>query len=333
MTDLAVVILAFNEARHIERALRSVAALGGRAFVVDSFSTDRTAELARAAGATVAQHAFVNYAQQYQWALDNLPFDSAWIMRLDADETLTPELVAEIGDRLPTLEAGITGVNLKRRHVFLGRWIRHGGRYPLVLLRIWRRGAARIEQRWMDEHMVLLHGRSVTFEHDFSDENLNDITFFIDKHNKYATREAIDVLISRYDLAPRDEAIFGDAGSTQARAKRAAKERIYNHLPFWFGPLALFVFRYVVQAGILDGPQGLIYHGLQCGWYRFLVAVKVWEYDRTLRSVAGKHARLATLQCLTGHRMEPQHYDRGDEDLADVAVPTPLPRSAAGRAP
>lgn len=302
-TDLAVVILAYNEAAHIERAVRSLQALGAAAFVIDSFSTDGTPDLARAAGATVVQHRFVNYAQQYQWGLDNLPIQSGWVMRLDADETLTPALVEEIRHRLPTLPPDVTGVNLKRRHVFLGRWIRHGGRYPLVLLRIWRKGGARIEQRWMDEHMVLLHGRSVTFEHDFSDENVNDITYFTDKHNKYATREAIDVLSSRYGLGASDDAIFTAAASVQATRKRLVKERLYNHLPLWCGPFGYFVLRYVVQLGFLDGTQGLIYHFLQGFWYRFLVAAKVWEYDLTLRGLPSQEARLQALEALTGHRI------------------------------
>ena len=220
-----IVVLTQNEERHIPRLLRTARGLDGRIFIVDSDSTDRTAEIAGAAGALVVSHKFVNYALQFQWALDNLPIASEWVMRLDADETLTPELVEEIRRRLPALPPDVTGVNLKRRHIFLGRWIKHGGRYPLTLLRIWRKGAARIERRWMDEHMVLLHGRAVTFEHDFCDHNLNDLTFFTDKHNKYATREAIDVLMDgaisaaamkRSRAAARPERRRRSAGSRSA---------------------------------------------------------------------------------------------------------------------
>lgn len=302
-TDLAIVILTYNEAVHIERAMRSVRALGATVFVIDALSTDDTADLARAAGARVVQHPFVTQAQQFQWGLDNLPIESGWVMRLDADETLDPALVDEIRSRLPTLPPAVTGVNLKRRHIFLGRWIRHGGRYPLVLLRLWRRGGARIEQRWMDEHMVLLHGTAVTFEHDFSDENINDITYFTDKHNKYATREAIDVLSKRYGLGVSDDATPTVEASAQARRKRLLKERLYNHLPLWCGPLGYFVLRYVVQLGFLDGTQGLLYHALQGFWYRFLVAAKVWEYDLVLRDLPGEAARLEALERLTGYRI------------------------------
>ncbi len=249
------------------------------------------------------QHAFVTQAQQFQWALDNLPIDAEWVMRLDADETLTPELAEEIGRRLPELPPDVTGVNLKRRHIFLGRWIKHGGRYPLTLLRIWRKGAARVEQRWMDEHMVLLHGRAVTFDHDFSDHNLNDLTFFIDKHNKYATREAIDVLMRRYGLGGAGEALTCEGAPRQAAAKRWVKERVYNHLPFWLGPTGYFLIRYFIQLGFLDGREALMYHFLQGFWYRFLVGAKALEFDRALKPLASSDARLVALARLSGYSL------------------------------
>ena len=193
---------------------------------MDSFSTDNTAKIASAAGARVVQREFVNQALQFQWALDVLPIETDWVMRLDADEVLTHELAEEIRLQLMKVPADVSGVNLRRRHIFLGRWIKHGGRYPLTLLRIWRKGAARIEQRWMDEHMVLLHGRAVTFEHDFSDHNLNDLTFFTDKHNRYATREAVEVLRMRYGLSGATQCLTSESTSRQATAKRWVKERV-----------------------------------------------------------------------------------------------------------
>src|SRR5580698_4787545 len=145
-------------------------------------------------GAAVVQHHFQNYAKQFQWALTNLPIKTEWVMRLDADEIVDPDLAEEISSTLPKLPAEITGVSLNRKTIFQGKFIRHGGRYPLTLLRIWRRGMAQIEDRWMDEHMYLTNGRSVTFRGGFADHNLFDLTAFTEKHNRYATREALDVL-------------------------------------------------------------------------------------------------------------------------------------------
>src|SRR6202023_429502 len=214
-----------NEERHISRALASVAGIAGEVFVVDGFSSDNTTELARAHGATVLQNKFINYARQFQWALDNAPITASWVMRLDADEVIEADLAARIRDELPRLPDDVVGINIKRKHIFLGRWIRHGGRYPLVLLRIWRRGHGRIEDRWMDEHMILWGGRTVTFDGGFADHNLNDLTFFTDKHNKYATREAVEVINQRLGLFPRDTELSANAHSSQAAIKRFLKEK------------------------------------------------------------------------------------------------------------
>lgn len=299
---IAVIILTGNEAVHVERAIRSVSSFAAQTLVVDSFSTDDTIAIARGAGALAVAHPFVTQALQFQWALDNLPLDAEWVMRLDADEVPTDELVEEIRRRLSALPSDVAGVNLRRRHVFLGRWIRHGGRYPVTLLRIWRKGAARVERRWMDEHMVLLRGRAITFDHDFSDHNLSDLSAFTAKHNGYATREAIDILTRRYGLAPVEAALSRNSASRQAAAKRRIKQRIYNRLPFWLGPFGYFLYRYFVRMGFLDGPEGLVYHVLQGFWYRFLVGAKVLEFDRELRPLHDHQARLATLARLAGYK-------------------------------
>lgn len=298
--DLAVVILTYNEAYHIERALRSIGGIAHEIFVVDSFSTDDTIALAQARGTTVLQNKFVHQAQQFQWALDHAPITAKWIMRLDADEILYPELVEEIRAKLPTLPADVVGVNLKRRHIFMGRWVRHGGRYPLTLLRIWRRGHGRIENRWMDEHVVVWGGRTITFDSDFADHSLTSLTFFTDKHNKYATREALDRLNEEFNLFARDDAVSSGASSAQAGVKRFMKERLYNRLPFGVGPLCYFLWRYFAQLGFLDGREGVIYHFLQGFWYRFLVEAKVFEMRRAVSRLRDPGDIKAELARITG---------------------------------
>jgi glycosyltransferase involved in cell wall biosynthesis len=297
---LAVVILTHNEERHISRALTSIAGIATEVFVVDSFSTDRTVELAQAQGATVQQNKFINYAKQFQWALDNAPITASWIMRLDADEVIETDLAARIRDELPRLADDVVGISLKRKHIFLGRWIRHGGRYPLLLVRIWRRGHGRIEDRWMDEHMILWGGRTVTFDGGFADHNLNDLSFFTDKHNKYATREAIDVINERRRLFHRDVDLTTEEGSRQAAIKRWIKERLYNRVPYQISTPAYFLFRMIFQLGFLDGKEGLVYHGLQGLWYRFLVGAKVAELETAIAHIEDPAQIRAELRRLTG---------------------------------
>lgn len=304
MADLAVVILTYNEEQHILRALESVAGIASQVFVIDSFSTDRTAELARNAGAAVLTNTFINQARQFQWALDNAPITASWIMRLDADELIEPDLAARIRDQLPGLGDDVVGVNLKRKHIFLGRWIRHGGRYPLVLLRIWRRGHGRVEDRWMDEHVIVRGGRTVTFDGGFADHNLNDLTYFIDKHNRYATREAIEVINYRRGASARG-GLNEQAGSSQAAIKRLVKEKVYNRIPYQISAPAYFLYRFVVQLGFLDGKEGLVYHGLQGLWYRFLVGAKIDELEHAIAEIEDPAEISAALRRLTGLAIDP----------------------------
>ena len=299
--DLTVLILTHNETRHITRAIASVRAIARDVVVVDSFSTDDTVALAEAAGARVLHHRFVNYAKQFQWGLDHGGIDTEWVLRLDADEIIEADLAHEIATRLPTLPADVAGVNFARKHVFMGRWIRHGGRYPLILLRLWRTRQGRIEDRWMDEHIVVSGGRTIHFAGGFADVCEYDLTFFTDKHNRYATREAIDVLNRKYGLFGTDRALTVQSASFQAGVKRWVKERFYNRLPFWAGPLGYFLYRYFIQLGFLDRSEGLIYHFLQGFWYRFLVGAKILEYDRQLARCGDRAERLALLSRLTGH--------------------------------
>ena len=184
-------------------------------------------------------------------------------MRLDADEIIEGDLAQEIVRALALLPPEITGVNLKRKTIFQGRFIRHGGRYPLTMLRIWRRGKARVEDRWMDEHVYLTEGASVTFNGGFADHNLNDLTSFTEKHNKYASREALDVLNRRLHLFEAQIELTQQSTATQAKIKRFLKEAIYNRVPFEISAFAYFFFRYVYSVGISDGREGLIYHVLQ----------------------------------------------------------------------
>jgi glycosyltransferase involved in cell wall biosynthesis len=302
---LAVVILTYNEERHVSRALASVAGIATEVFVVDSFSSDRTVELAQAQGATVLQNKFVNQAKQFQWALDNASITASWIMRLDADEVIEADLAARIRSELPRLPDEVVGIKLKRKHIFLGRWIRHGGRYPLVLLRIWRRGHGRIEDRWMDEHMIVWGGRTVTFDGGFADHNLSDLTFFTDKHNKYATREAIEVINERRRLFRRDVDLLKEEGSRQAAIKRWIKEKVYNGIPYQISTPAYFLFRMIFQLGFLDGKQGLVYHGLQGLWYRFLVGAKVAELEAAIAHIEDPAQIRAELRRLTGLAIDP----------------------------
>jgi hypothetical protein len=244
--------------------------------------------------------------RQLAWALDNAPITAEWVLRLDADEIIEADLAAEIVARLPRLPPDVTGVNLNRKTIFQGKFIRHGGRYPLMLLRIWRRGKARVEDRWMDEHFYLTEGRAVAFKGGFADHNLHDLTYFTEKHNRYASREALDVLNQRLHLFPQ-RSLVGESTARQARIKRFVKESIYNRIPFELGALGYFLYRYIVLLGFLDGRRGLTYHALQCLWYRFLVGAKLRELEEAAGKAATPEEIRREVERLTHRRRGQRH--------------------------
>lgn len=305
MPSLAVVILTYNESIHLARALSSIGAIANEVFVVDSYSSDNTVEIALSHGATVLQNKFVNQARQFQWALDNAPITSDWIMRLDADEIVEPDLSGEIARKLPILPSEVTGISLHRKLVFMNRTIKHGGRGKLTLLRIWRRGFGRVEDRWMDEHIVVQSGRILTLNGGFSDHNLHNLSAFIEKHNKYATREAVDVLNRELGFIASPEQLSVETTAFQAVAKRYIKENIYNTIPFELSAFAYFVYRYVFRLGFLDGTEGLIYNVLQGFWYRFLVGAKVRELRNITNGEEDPASIRMKLQDFTGLSFTP----------------------------
>lgn len=299
MADLAVIILTGNEERHIERAIASIRGIAAQIFVVDSLSTDNTVAIAAKGGATVLSNPFVSPSRQFQWAMVHTPITAGWVMRLDADEIIEPDLAREIERQLPLLGPDVNGVNLKRKHIFMDRWVRHGGRYPLVLLRIWRRGSARVEDRWMDEHMIVESGRIVTLEGGFCDHNLNDLSFFTNKHNQYATREAIEVINRRLRLFPTGSEVSVRNSSAHTALKRIIMLNVYNRIPFTMSATLYFLWRYFFRLGFLDGRSGLTYHFLQGYWYRFLVGAKVMELERAIEKCTGKDEIIGELSRLT----------------------------------
>ena len=279
MLDLSVIILTYNEELHIRRCLENVLPFAKKVFVVDCFSTDKTKEIASHLGAVVVEHAWPgNQAEQFNWALDNLPVSTDWVLRLDADEYLLPELVEELREKLPTLPEDVTGIIFNRRHIFMGKWMRRGI-YPVKLLRVFRHGKGMCEQRLMDEHIQLTEGRAVEFEHDFCDHNLNNLSWFCHKHVNYAIREAVDLLDIELDLTGAAESDNGKEISPQALAKRMKKHQ-YAKQPLFWRSFAYFCYRYFLKGACLDGKVGFIWTFLQGWWYRTLVDAKVFEIKR-----------------------------------------------------
>ena len=259
-----------------------------RFVIVDSFSTDGTEALCkqlhselRSYGSQLDfyQNKWVDYATQLNWGLTQTNINTEWSMRFDADEELTPELSWEIAHKLPIIQAPVNGIILQRRVCFMGRWIKHGGRYPELLLRIFRTGKAMCEHKIMDEHMILSEGTTVNFKYDLIDNNQKDLEWWTAKHNWYSNREVLDH--QRMMAGQQKETLENGAQSSgQASIKRIVKNSGYYRLPRFWRAHVYFIYRYYFRLGFLDGPEGKIFHFLQAYWYRFLVDAKMYECEK-----------------------------------------------------
>jgi len=268
---ISLIILTHNEEANLPKCLKSVEGLVSEIIIVDSGSTDGTKRIAEEAGAKFVVHEFKNQADQFNWALMNVEFKGDWILRLDADEELLPELKTEILEKLSKADANTGGFYIKRRNYFLGRWVRHGGYYPTWLLRIFRKGWGKSEEREMDEHLVLTQGTIEKLQNDFIDNNLKGLDEWREKHRKYAVREA------RAYLNNENKTFEDGEFSRNYRLKM----RVYYKFPPFLRVILYFIYRYFFQLGFLDGWVGTRFHILQGFWYRWMVDVNILKNKKT----------------------------------------------------
>ncbi|MBI3591470.1 MAG: glycosyltransferase family 2 protein [Candidatus Melainabacteria bacterium] len=280
---ITIIILTYNEEKNIEACLNSVCSFAKEIFIVDSYSTDKTLEIAKRYTNNIYQHSFETQARQFNWALDNLQINTEWVMRLDADERVTQELANELCEKLLSFSSDITGLYFKRKVYFMDRFIKHGGYYPTWLLRIWRKGKARSEEQILNEHIILLEGKSAYLRYDIIDWNQKGLSFWTEKHNNYSARFASELIAikdsSIKELSSINVSLFG----SQEERKRWLKQNLYVSLPLFIRTFIYFIYRYFFRLGFLDGKEGLIFHFLQGFWYPFLVDAKICEYEKQLR--------------------------------------------------
>lgn len=279
MLDITVVILTFNESIHIERCIKSVKNIAAKVVVVDSESTDNTRQIAESLGADVYVNPWPgNQAAQFNWALDNTDISTKWIFRLDADEYPTDGLIRELNDRLPAMESDVSAAMLPRKNVWMGHPLKYGDS-KISILRLFRNGSGRCENRMMDEHIEISRGRIIEFEHAFIDDNLNNLNWWTKKHVDYATREAAELLDIEFNLSGTNESDHIQNLSTEARRRRLRKLK-YARQPLFWRSFAYFIYRYFVKGGFREGKEGFLRHFLQGWWYRTLVDAKILEIKK-----------------------------------------------------
>lgn len=275
MADLTAIILTKNEELNIEKCISSIGYLAKRIVVIDSYSTDDTVKIAKSKGAEVYQHEFINYSKQFLYGLQETQIETKWVLRIDADERLTEASCMEVEQLCNQNEqTDINGIILRFEVTFLGKKLRHGGIYPFRKLLVFKYGIGTIENRNMDEHIILSAGRSIEVKNDSEHHDYKDLTYFIQKHNWYASREVMDYIQNRETNQESGKELNRKAG-----IKRYIKFHIYYKLPMGMRAHMYYLYRYYVQLGFLDGKEGKIYAFMQAYWYRYLVDAKIYEWQ------------------------------------------------------
>lgn len=283
---VSVIIPAKNEEANLPACLASLQR-ADEIFVVDSQSTDKSAQIATSYGASVVQFHFNGrWPKKKNWSLDNLPFRNEWILIVDCDERITPELWDEIALSIQSNQNsdpnGCDGYYLNRRVFFLGKWIRHGGKYPDWNLRLFKHKLGRYENLNTEEirntgdnevhEHVILKGEVGYLKNDMLHEDFRDLFHWLERHNRYSNWEArvyYNILTGQDDNGTIGASLFGDA----VQRKRFLK-KIWVRLPF--KPLLRFILFYIIQRGFLDGKAGYIY-GRLLSQYEYQIGVKLYE--------------------------------------------------------
>jgi glycosyltransferase involved in cell wall biosynthesis len=271
---ISVFVLTLNEEANIENCLKSLTPFAGEIHIIDSFSTDRTLDLAKHYGAQIWQHKFTTFGAQRNWALEEVPFEYPWLFTLDADHRVSPELWQELLEVLPKTSDNVAGYFVRRHQFFKGRHLRFGAQTK-YMLKIFRKEGARFDEEELDDR-VYVRGETRLLNHHISEDNANEnaIGFWIEKHNRYATKLAQEELKIRrgqkkFFLKPN---FWGNPNERIL----SLKLRWYR-LPLLVRPFLYFSYRYFFRLGILDGKEGFYFHFLQAFWFRLLVDIKLEE--------------------------------------------------------
>ncbi len=297
---VSVLIPAKNEQANLPACLTSLQR-ADEVFVVDSHSTDNSIEIAKSYGANVVQFDFNGrWPKKKNWSLDNLPFRNKWVLIVDCDERITPELWEEIAQVIQNNE--YAGYYLNRRVFFLKKWIRHGGKYPDWNLRLFQHQNGRYENlstedipntgdNEVHEH-VILQGKVGYLKNDMLHEDFRDLYHWLERHNRYSNWEArvyFNLLTNKNESGTIGADLFGDA----VQRKRFLK-KVWVRLPF--KPFLRFILFYIIQRGFLDGRAGYVYARL-LSQYEYQIGAKLYE----LRNCGGKLNTVTTSQLVTPH--------------------------------
>lgn len=287
ITNVAVIILTYNEEENIGQLLDSVTDWAKEIFILDSYSTDKTVEIAKTYKSEVLLNKFENFSNQRNYALRNFSISSEWVLFLDADEWLPLSLKDEISytiSRSPPVQEN--GFYLSRRFLWMGSWIKRGY-YPIWTLRLFRTGKGRCEDRPVNEH-IIVDGLTAKLKHDYIHEDRKKVAHWIVKHIERARLEAIELFNSK--LKNENEIDIDIFGRPESRT-RWIRYKVWNRLPPLVRPFLYFIYRYIFRLGFLDGKPAFTYHFLQSLWFPMLIDIFYIELCMKSRKSSPRNKR------------------------------------------
>lgn len=269
--NLAVVILTFNEELNLEKCLRSVVPLQCPIYIIDSYSTDKTEEIAKKYNAIFIQNKFNTHTLQWKFALEAIDNSIDWVLGLDADQTLSNELQIEIIELFKNKnELPFNGYYIQRNNYFLGKWIRYGGYQNRYLLKLFKRDKVYLDESELMDHHFYVSGNTTKLQNDLDENNLKEnLEFWKNKHHKYAELQAKE----EYEkLLTNKGRLLGNQDE-----RRLYLKSLWNRMPLFIRPLIYFIYRYIFLLGFLDGRIGSKFHYLQAYWYRRKVDENIYH--------------------------------------------------------
>ena len=281
--DISAIILTYNEEKHIKRCILSIRKFVKKIIIIDSYSNDKTIQIAKKYKAKIYKHKFVNQSKQINWGIKNIKFTTKWLLRIDADEYLTKPLKDKVIIKLRSNDSNYSGISFNRKIKFINKEINFGITSPHKTLRIWKKNKGRCLDHWMDEQ-IIVNGDVIHINETLIDHNLNSFNWWKKKHINYAKREAINFFLMSNVFNIKNENKKNLKKINSQYKSKYNKTKIYYKIPIFIRPIFLFMYSYVLKLGFLNSWQGLIFNLYQVLWFRFLVDMNIYKIKKKLKS-------------------------------------------------
>ncbi|MGI9534428.1 MAG: glycosyltransferase family 2 protein [Thermodesulfobacteriota bacterium] len=272
---ITAIILTYNEELNIENCLKSLKGWIDEIIILDSNSTDSTLDIAESYTKKIFFHDFETHSKQWKWALENLPIKNEWVIGLDSDQSVSEGLKSKLLEVFKEKVKGVDGYYVRRKQIFMGKWIKYGGYYPKYLLKIFNKDKVLIDENELVDHHFYVEGNTEVIEEDIVEDNINErnLSFWFKKHINYAELFANEA-INKYRV-PEHRELTGPDKNTKFM------KNIYGSLPLFIRPFLYFICRYFFQLGFLDGTRGFIFHFFHALCFRFIVDAKIYELKKS----------------------------------------------------